>query len=130
MLAARESLPPKLKVTFVPGCSSSNCLPSVVKLSFSDAAANTVTVPDSLSDEADATEPDLADEESPDDVQALRASSTVAPRAATCIGPRVRCSVRVITGPLPLVLTDTITSVRADHQRSRHPRSRHPGSGS
>lgn len=82
MLAARESLPPKLKVTFVPGWAFSNSLPRVVKLSLSEAAANTVTVPDSSSDgEAVPGESD-ADEESSDDEQALRASRAAAPAAA------------------------------------------------
>src|SRR5689334_12703161 len=90
MLAARESLPPKLKVTFVPGCAFSNSLPSVVKLSFSEAAANTVTVPDNLSDlsdlpdeEAEAEGSDFVEESESDDEQALRASRAAAPAPVT-----------------------------------------------
>lgn len=45
---AKESLPLKLKVTSMPGCSSSKRSPSSVKLSFSEAAAKTVTVPPEL----------------------------------------------------------------------------------
>ena len=36
---------PKLKTTVTPGWAASNCLPSVVNASCSDAAANTLTVP-------------------------------------------------------------------------------------
>src|SRR5882757_7179398 len=42
---ARVELAPKLKVTLAPGCAASNCLPSVVNDSVSDAAANTVIEP-------------------------------------------------------------------------------------
>src|SRR6266480_2545858 len=42
---ARPELGPKLNFTVSPGCAASNCLPSWVKLSVSDAAANTVIVP-------------------------------------------------------------------------------------
>lgn len=63
MLAARVSLPPKLKVTFVPGYAVSNCLPSVLKDSFSEAAAKTVTEPltfgDALVDEVAVDAADL-----------------------------------------------------------------------
>ena len=45
MLWARVSLPPKLKVTVVPGWAASNSLPSSVKVFFSEAAAKTVTLP-------------------------------------------------------------------------------------
>jgi hypothetical protein len=84
MLAARESLPPKLKVTFVPGCSFSNSLPSSVNVSFSEAAANTVTVPDRLPEaEAEAEESDLVDEESSDDEHALRSSNAATPIPAS-----------------------------------------------
>jgi hypothetical protein len=84
-----------------------------VKLSFSEAAAKTVTVPDSLSDaEADAEEPDVADESESDDEQALRASRAAAPAPVTCNIRRVRRAERVITGELPLVLTDTSTVSR------------------
>lgn len=124
MLAASESLPPKEKVTFVPGCSFSNFLPSVVKLSFSEAAANTVTSPESLPDEeADAEESDFDEEESSDDEQALSASSAAAPAPATCRVRRFRRAVRVFTGPLPLVLTDAQSlAAPADHTAVRpHP---------
>src|SRR2546429_6867897 len=43
--SARPELGPKLNFTVSPGCAASNCLPSWVKLSVSDAAANTVIVP-------------------------------------------------------------------------------------
>src|SRR5215468_3095726 len=43
---ARAELAAKLKVTFVPGWAASNCLPSSPKDSVSDAAANTVMLPD------------------------------------------------------------------------------------
>ena len=42
---ASVELAPKLKVTFVPGWAASNCLPSVVNASSSEAAANTVMFP-------------------------------------------------------------------------------------
>jgi hypothetical protein len=88
MPAARPSLPPKLKATSVPGCSFSKRSPSVVKLSFSEAAAKTVTVP------VTPCPPDSADESEPDAEQALSAS-----RAAAVPAPvirRVRCG-RVIS---------------------------------
>src|SRR5215471_18174186 len=43
--SARSELAPKLSLTWLPGCSLSNCLASVVNASLSEAAANTVTVP-------------------------------------------------------------------------------------
>jgi hypothetical protein len=107
MLAARESLPPKLKVTLVPGWAFSNCWPRAVKLSFREAAANTVTVPESFGEEdveaddfALPEESDLPSEEE----QALRASSAAAPTPATCrvrLVRRVRRADRVITDLLP-----------------------------
>jgi hypothetical protein len=119
MLAARESLPPKLKVTLVPGCSSSNRFPSVVKLSFSDAAANTVTVPlTSSDDEADEEDPDVAVAESSDDEHAPSVSRAVAPRAAARIDRRVRRAVRVITGPLPQLQADFLFCRRCDADRA------------
>src|SRR5436309_14201757 len=42
---ASPELGPKLNTTFTPGCAASNCFPSVLKASVSDAAANTLTVP-------------------------------------------------------------------------------------
>src|SRR6516162_11599033 len=42
---AKVELAPKLNVTVSPGWAASNCLPILVKLSFSDAAAKTVIVP-------------------------------------------------------------------------------------
>src|SRR6478735_7310118 len=44
---ARAELAAKLKVTFTPGWAASNCWPSVVKESFSEAAAKTVIPPES-----------------------------------------------------------------------------------
>ena len=44
---ASAELAPKLNVTFVPGLADSNCLPSSVNDSVSEAAANTVMFPDS-----------------------------------------------------------------------------------
>ncbi|GAA0909655.1 hypothetical protein GCM10009549_18280 [Streptomyces thermoalcalitolerans] len=72
------SLPPKLKVTFVPGWSFSNFLPRAVKLSLSEAAAKTVTSPDGFDDE----EADAAESE-PGDEQALRAMRATAPVPVT-----------------------------------------------
>ncbi|GGR75966.1 hypothetical protein GCM10010269_13890 [Streptomyces humidus] len=67
----------------MPGWAFSNVSPRVVKLSFREAAANTVTVPDSWSaEDADAEVGDSAAEESPDDEQALRTSSAAAPAPA------------------------------------------------
>src|SRR5215471_18737468 len=43
--SARPELGPKLNFTVSPGWAASNCFPSVVKLSVSDAAAKTVIVP-------------------------------------------------------------------------------------
>src|SRR5215471_6660087 len=43
--AARSELAPKLSLTWLPGWSLSNCLPSVVNASFNEAAASTVIVP-------------------------------------------------------------------------------------
>ncbi|GAB2890763.1 hypothetical protein GCM10027074_68780 [Streptomyces deserti] len=78
MPAARLSLPPKLKVTFVPGCFSSNRRPKVVKLSSREAAAKTVTVPETFDDEdAEESEPGPVEE------QALTASSAAADAPAT-----------------------------------------------
>ncbi|GAA4302680.1 hypothetical protein GCM10023086_19180 [Streptomyces venetus] len=83
----------------MPGWAFSNSLPSVVKLSFSEAAAKTVTSPDSFGEpEAAGEEPDDAVEESSEDEQALRASSAAAPAPVTCSIRRVRRTVRVITG--------------------------------
>ncbi len=45
--SASAELAAKLKVTFVPGLADSNCLPSSVNVSVSEAAANTVRLPDS-----------------------------------------------------------------------------------
>ena len=42
---ARAELAPKLNVTFTPGWAASNCWPSLVNVSFSDAAAKTVIAP-------------------------------------------------------------------------------------
>src|SRR4051812_20364211 len=103
MLAARVSLPPKLKVTFVPGCSFSNSLPRVVKLSLSEAAAKTVTAPESFA-EAEELEPAAAESESesePAEEQAARASSAAAPAPAACRVRTVRRTERVITVSLP-----------------------------
>ncbi len=89
MLAASASLPAKLKTTLVPGCAASNCLPSVVKLSCSDAAAKTVTVP-VMSEDPDAdTEPDEEPDEELEE-QPLRASRTAAQ-------PPASRAVRVVT---------------------------------
>lgn len=96
MLAARVSLPPKLKVTLVPGFAFSNSLPRLVNDSWSEAAANTVTVPDIFGD-ADAEESDFEEDESSLEEQALRASSAAAPAPATCRVRRVRRAERVIT---------------------------------
>ena len=105
MLAARVSLPPKLKVTFVPGWAVSNSLPSVVKLSLSEAAAKTATSPDGF-DDADLEEPEPGAPESEsesesEDEQADRTSSAATPAPAACSVRRVRRTERVITGPLP-----------------------------
>jgi hypothetical protein len=85
----------------VPGCCFSNSLPRVVKLSLSEAAAKTVTVPDSLGD-ADVEVSDLADEseeaeESSEEEQALSAIRAATPAPATCSIRRVRRAERVIT---------------------------------
>jgi hypothetical protein len=42
---AKPELGPKLNFTVSPGCAASNCFPSWVKVSVSDAAAKTVIVP-------------------------------------------------------------------------------------
>ena len=66
----RSDDPAKLKVTLTPGWAVSNCLPSSVKVFFSEAAANTVSVPDSDFEEAlldPAFEPDVLDAPSSDD---------------------------------------------------------------
>ena len=46
MFSASAELAPKLNFTVVPGWAASNCLPRVVNDSVSEAAANTVTVPE------------------------------------------------------------------------------------
>jgi hypothetical protein len=78
-----------------------------VKLSSRDAAAKTVTVPDSFGDE----EADPADEPEPEpepdeEEQALRASSAAAPAPAAHRLRRVRRTERVITGRLPLLVRE------------------------
>jgi hypothetical protein len=55
---ARVELAPKLNFTVSPGWAASNCLPSVVKVSFSDDAAKTVIAP-----VADAELPAAGDDE-------------------------------------------------------------------
>jgi hypothetical protein len=55
---AKVELAPKLNFTVSPGWAASNCLPSVVKVSFSDDAAKTVIVP-----VADAELPAAGDDE-------------------------------------------------------------------
>ncbi|GHA15715.1 hypothetical protein GCM10010389_62840 [Streptomyces echinoruber] len=93
----------------MPGWSFSNSLPRVVKLSFSEAAAKTVTVPESrfAPEAALAAVPDAAadpedrgadDDASPEEEQALRASSAAAPAPAACSVRPVRRTVRVVTG--------------------------------
>jgi hypothetical protein len=77
-----------------------------VQLSFREAAANTVTVPESFGEEDDEAEPfalsgesDVSEEE-----QALRASSAAAPTPATRrvrVVRRVRRVDRVVTDLLP-----------------------------
>ena len=68
-----------------------------------EAAAKTVTVPESFAEDDDfgvPEEPDVSSEEE----QALRASSAAAPTPATCrvrVVRRVRCADRVITDLLP-----------------------------
>ncbi|BDE40350.1 hypothetical protein GCM10010095_16020 [Streptomyces anthocyanicus] len=62
----------------MPGCRFSNSSPNSVKLSVSEAAAKTFTVPDSPSEPP----PDEAAPES-DDEQALRATSAAAPAPVT-----------------------------------------------
>ncbi|GHF68688.1 hypothetical protein GCM10018787_16280 [Streptomyces thermodiastaticus] len=87
-----------------PGWSFSNFLPSVVKLSFNEAAAKTVTSPDTAPEAPDdAEEPceDCGDESGPDDEQALRASSAAAPAPAARSIRRGDRAERLITDPLP-----------------------------
>src|SRR6185295_17673914 len=43
---ARPELGPKLKTTLAPGWAASNCWPSLMNASFREAAAKTLTVPD------------------------------------------------------------------------------------
>src|SRR5215467_7889000 len=88
MLAASVSLPPKLKTTFVPGCCVWNSLPSAWNVSVSDAAANTVTVPDIfaadlLGDLVGDDEPDL------DDDEPQAATVTTSANAATARNPNL-----------------------------------------
>ncbi|GED88228.1 hypothetical protein TNCT6_53130 [Streptomyces sp. 6-11-2] len=100
----------------MPGCCCSNCLPSVVKLSFSEAAAKTVTVPDSFG-AADADVPDPAEDEPSEDEeeQALRASNAAAP-ATPDFSILVRRVERVITVLLLWLCTEE--AVAPCHDRS------------
>jgi hypothetical protein len=87
-----------------------------VKLSFREAAANTVTVPDSFG-EADAPEePGFpvsgASEESDEEEQAVRASTAAAPAPASRSSRRVRRAERVINR-----LLGTGTTVAPWHAR-------------
>jgi len=92
MPAARLSLPRKLNVTFVPGWPFSIFLPRVVRLSWSEAAAKTVTVPDRFGDEdADGEGSDVADEESSEEEQAVRDGSAADTAPAARRVRRVRC---------------------------------------
>jgi hypothetical protein len=81
----------------------SNSLPRVVKLSLSEAAAKTVTVPESFGEEeAEVSDFGEESESESEDEQALRASSAAAPTPATRrVRVRVRRADRVITGLLP-----------------------------
>jgi hypothetical protein len=73
----------------------SNCWPSVVKLSFNDAAAKTVTVPDSLSGGAFDVPAEPDDDESAEEEQALRASSAATPAPLARRARRLRRALRV-----------------------------------
>src|SRR6185503_7254318 len=53
---ARPELGPKLNTTLVPGWAASNCVPILVNASFREAAANTLTVPDSAGELATGAE--------------------------------------------------------------------------
>jgi hypothetical protein len=94
--AARAELAAKLNVTFTPGWAASNCLPIVVKASFSEAAANTVIDPDNDPDEEAEAELELPVlEEEPatallpllPDEQAVRAEAVI-PATPTAITVR------------------------------------------
>src|SRR5690242_19646160 len=100
MLAARVSLPPKSKVTVVPGWAASNSLPNWVKVFLSEAAAKTVSLPviaadaEALADPAAAAVAVEAVEEAvvvPEEEQAVSASS-----AAAAAAPRVAVRIRVL----------------------------------
>src|SRR5580765_5310289 len=98
MLVARPELGPKLKTTLVPGWADSNWVPRVVNASLSEAAANTVTVPDTAAAE------DVVEEvvevvvllapESPLEPHAVVASAV----ARTAAAARWRYGIRVMSG--------------------------------
>src|SRR5205823_878981 len=81
MLAASAELAAKLNFTATPGCAASNCRPSVVNDSVSEAAAKTVTVPDRLP--ADAAPPEPEPERDPAVVPAARPQPTSTTTATT-----------------------------------------------
>lgn len=89
----------KLKVTSVPGCSFSNSSPSSVKLSFSEAAANTVTVP--FSDEEDDEEQAV----SPRAVRSARAAVPAVRRAERIMRRHSLTAAGVRGGRSPRALT-------------------------
>src|SRR5262245_53494330 len=82
---ARAELAAKLNVTLVPGWAASNCLPSSVKDSVSDAAANTVMSPESDGDgelvpvvgDVPAAEPVSSPDPQPDRPTASRPAATM-----------------------------------------------------
>src|SRR5215475_3466320 len=91
--SARPELGPKLNFTVSPGWAASNCLPIWVKLSVSDAAANTVIVPpDGLA---------LPPDELPDPLLEQPAAATAASTAAmTVIRRTMNSSVRSRRGEI------------------------------
>ena len=87
---ARVELAAKLKVTVVPGCAAWNWVPSVVNEPVSDAAANTVIVPDRAGPDDD-VDPDGAEDEAPESDELPDehpASRTAASRATAVPGTR------------------------------------------
>jgi hypothetical protein len=99
---ANVELAPKFSYTVTPGCAVSNCLAKVVNDSFSEEAANTVTVPDNVGALDVAPPPALADvvlaaadvlRDEPQPAASMTAAAAAAPmaRVLRCIDSPQTC---------------------------------------
>ena len=84
---ASAELPAKLNITFTPGCAASKSLPSWVNVPVSDAAANTVTVPDTEAPCWTTADGEAAGVSSP---QPARVSAATAASAASAVRRNIR----------------------------------------